>query len=56
MFTAHGIYEGEEKIGMIIEGPNEVGKVRVLFSNGQRSWLHSGDIEYMPKQGRYLKE
>ena len=54
-FTSHGIYEGEDyKIGMIIEGPNEVGKIRILFSSGDRMWLHSGDIEYMPSKG-YLK-
>jgi len=55
--TSHGAYDWrEEKIGMIVEGPNEVGKIRVLFSNGQKLWLHSSDVEYMPKEGNYLKQ
>jgi hypothetical protein len=49
IFTSHGIYEGEDyKIGMIVEGPNEVGKIRILFSSGERRWLHSGEVEYVP--------
>ncbi len=56
IFTSHGIYEGENyKIGMIIEGPNEVGKVRILFSSGERKWLHSAEVEYVPRRS-YLKE
>ncbi len=57
LFTAHGIYESDEKeIGMIISGPNEVGKIRVLMSSGERIWLHCSEVEYMPKERRYLKE
>ena len=55
IFTSHGIYEGENyKIGMILEGPNEVGKIRILFSSGDKKWLHSAEVEYIPKGG-YLK-
>jgi len=57
IFTSHGIYEGSEYvIGMIIDGPNEVGKVRVLLSSGKRIWLHTGEVEYVPKDRRYLKQ
>ena len=57
IFTSHGIYEGSEyAIGMIIAGPNEVGKIRVLLSSGRRVWIHSGEVEYVPKGKRYLKE
>lgn len=56
LFTSHGIYEGENyRIGMILEGPNDVGKVRILFSSGERRWLHSAEVEYMPKR-KYLKQ
>ena len=57
LFTSHGIYEGEKyKIGMIIEEPNEVAKIRVLLSNGDRIWVHCAEIEYIGKHNRYLKE
>ena len=57
IFTSHGTYEGSEyMVGMIINGPNEVGKVRVLLSTGERIWLHAGELEYVPRQRRYLKE
>ena len=56
IFTSHGIYEREHAIGMIIAGPNEVGKVRVLLSCGKRLWLHAGEVEYMPRERKYLKE
>ena len=57
IFASDGIYEGSEYIvGMIIAGPNEVGKIRVLLSSGQRLWLHAGEVEYMPKERRYLKK
>ena len=56
-FTSHGIYEGDKyKVGMIIDGPNEVGKVRVLLSTGERIWLYSAEVEYVSKNRRYLKE
>lgn len=55
--TAHGLYEEENaKIAMIIEGPNEVGKVKLLFSDGSANWRHSAEVEYMPKGGNYLKQ
>ena len=38
----------EKKIAMIIEGPNEVGKIKILLS--------SGEVEYMPKDKRYLHD
>lgn len=57
IFTSHGIYEGSEyAIGMIIAGPNEVGKIRVLLSSGRRVWIHSGEVEYVPAEKKYLKE
>ena len=57
LFTAHGNYEVKEsKIGMIVEGPNEVGKIRVLLSTGERMWLHCSEVEIVPKNRRYLKE
>ena len=32
LFTAHGSYGlDDDVIGMIVEGPNEVGKIRVLL-------------------------
>jgi hypothetical protein len=48
--------EGEKKIAMIIEGPNEVGKIKVLLSNGVAFWKHCSEVEYMPKDTGYLKE
>lgn len=57
LFTSHGIYEGKDyKVGMVIQGPNEVGKIRVLLSTGERIWLHSAEVEYVQGEGRYLKE
>jgi len=56
MFTSHGIYEGEEyKIAMIIEGPNEVGKIKILLASGETTWIHSAEAEFLPKERRYLK-
>ena len=57
LFTSHGLYEGEKyKVAMIIEGPNEVGKIKILLSSGERLWVHTGEVEIMPKERRYLKE
>ena len=57
LFTAHGVYElPEEKIAMIVEGPNEVGKIRVLLSDGQKMWIHSAETNLLKKERRYLKE
>lgn len=57
LFTAHGSYELDDQvIGMIVEGPNEVDKVRVLLSTGEKMWLHSEEVEYMPRERKYLKE
>ena len=57
LFTSHGIYEGEKyQMAMIIEGPNEVAKIRVLLSTGERLWIHCAEVEYFPQHGRYLKE
>ena len=47
--------DDESKIAMIIEGPNEVGKIKVLLSNGMAFWKHTSEVEYMPKESRYLK-
>jgi len=57
IFTAHGSYESEEsKMAMIIEGPNEVSKIKLLLPNGDIVWCHTGEVEYMPKDRRYLQE
>jgi len=57
IFTAHGLYEAEEsKVAMIISGPNEVGKVKLLLSSGQIVWRHTAEVEYMPRPRTYLKE
>lgn len=57
LFTPHGIYEGEDyKIAMIVEGPNEVGNIKILLSSGEITWVHSAEVEYLPKNRIYLKE
>ena len=55
-FTAHGSYESEEsKIAMIIDGPNEVSKIKLLLATGDIVWRHTGEVEYMPREKNYLK-
>ncbi len=57
VYTGHGAYTMKNsKIAMIIEGPNEVGKVKLLMSDGSSVWRHSSEVEYMPKKGGYLKQ
>ena len=46
----------ENKIAMIIEGPNEAGKIKLLLSNGKAFWKHTSEVEYMPKDKRYLHD
>ena len=46
----------EGKIAMIIEGPNEAGKIKLLLSNGIAFWKHCSEVEYMPKDKRYLHD
>lgn len=48
--------EGDSKIAMIIEGPNEAGKIKILLSNGMALWKHTSEVEYMPKGRRYLHD
>ena len=56
-FTAHGLYEErEDKIAMIVEGPNEVGNIKLLLPDGKSIWRHSAEVEYLPKRKGYLKE
>lgn len=47
-----------ERIAMIIQGPNEVGNIRILLSNGKPIWVHSSDVSYLPRKQtrRYLTE
>lgn len=47
-----------ERIAMIVEGPNEVGNIRILLSNGNSTWVHCSDVSYFPKEKsrNYLKE
>lgn len=56
-FTGHGFYEEEDtqKVAMIIEGPNEVGKIKLLLSSGDVIWRHSAEVEYFPRKG-YLAQ
>lgn len=56
-YTTVDLYSGlREKIAMIVEGPNEVGNVRILLPNGKATWVHCSDVEYLPKTRGYLKE
>lgn len=48
------IYQG--LIAMIVEGPNEVGKIRLILPNGTSIWKHSSEVEYLPKAPEYLKQ
>ena len=48
--------DDESKIAMIIEGPNEVGKIKVLLSNGMAFWKHCSEVKYVPKDIGYLKQ
>ena len=43
-------------IVMIAEGPNEVGSIRILLSDGRTNWVHTSDVRLMPKVEGYLKE
>ena len=47
-----------ERIAMIVEGPNEVGNIRILLSNGKATWVHCSDVSYFQQQTTrsYLKE
>ena len=45
-----------EKIAMIVDGPNEVGNIRILLSNGKSTWVHCSDVSLFPKKGKYLRE
>lgn len=57
IFTAHGLYESEEcRVAMIIEGPNEVSKIKLLLSNGDIIWCHTGEVQYLPKERKYFQE
>ena len=52
-----GRYSSEEsKVAMIIEGPNEAGKIKLLLQNGQAFWKHVSEVEYVPKGKRYLHD
>ena len=55
--TGHGSFEETEtKIAMIVEGPNEVGNVRLLLPDATSVWRHSAEVEYLPREGVYLKK
>ena len=58
VFTTVDHYPFDEivQIAMIIDGPNEVGKLKALLSNGKTIWVHSAEVEYMPKERSYLKK
>ena len=57
VLTAHGFCEEKEesRIAMIIEGPNEVGKIKLLLSTGEIIWKHSAEVDYLPREREYLK-
>ena len=46
----------QERIAMIVEGPNEVGNVRILLPNGKSAWVHCSDVSYLSRERSYLKE
>jgi hypothetical protein len=47
----------QKKIAMIIEGPNEVGNVKVLLPDASTRWVHCSDLEYFPRDVKgYLKK
>lgn len=46
----------ESMIVMIAEGPNEVGNIRILLSDGRTNWVHTSDVRLIPKKGAYLKK
>lgn len=55
--TEKSVHAGADtKIAMIIEGPNEAGKIKVLLSNGMAFWKHCSEVKYMPKDSGYLKQ
>lgn len=55
-FTAHGSYEPDViRVAMIIEGPNDAGKVKLLLPTGDVTWRHSTELEYIPRERSYLK-
>ena len=55
--TDHETYEEPaSKIAMIVEGPNAVGKIKLLLPNGTTVWKHAEEVEYMPREGKYLQK
>lgn len=44
------------KVVMIIDGPNEVGNIKVLLPTGETQWIHCSDVEYMQKGKMYLRD
>ena len=56
-FTGHGAYEEDpDYVAIIIFGPNEVGKIRLLMPNGELAWRHTEEVEYLPRSRQYLKQ
>jgi|DEB0MinimDraft_10_1074344.scaffolds.fasta_scaffold05508_3 hypothetical protein len=39
------------KVGMVLEEPNEVGKMRVIFGT-QKMWVWSGDLRILKSANR----
>ena len=54
--TVDHCYVGDYKTVMIVEGPNEVGNIRVLLPDASTRWVHCSDVEYFIHTRRYLKE
>lgn len=54
--TADFCYVGEEHTVMIIDGPNEVGNVKVLLPTGSTRWLHCSEVKHYAEKGVYLKK
>lgn len=46
----------DTKVVMIIEGPNEVGNIKVLLPTGEAKWVHCSDVEYSTSDKRYLHD
>ena len=52
----HYPFDEQVQIAMIIDGPNEVGKLKALLSSGKYMWVHCTEVEYLPKEREYLKQ
>jgi hypothetical protein len=54
--TTDFCHVGEEHTVMIIDGPNEVGNIKVLLPTGSTRWLHRSAVKCYRDKGVYLKK